>query len=308
MLEELVIGLVVTVVGALIIYSFRVKQLYVVVPRLFSNSLLTTNGKLVEIRVFNKARTAELDIKITLDPAIKYELVASTDNTSRLEKTGIIIPRLPAGDDYSVLLLVEGGDFNKERISTISSVSTKGKLLNKIEDVPPNIGNLILGAIGVIFLLAIPIGLIEGLSKWESAKQAHHLAKLEESLDHAWEDIERYSSSEFSNQYLYGEFPIHLVEVTRVGTRAKLKFRVINKAAAILELGYRAEWPFEDKEPEPWKYLPFKGLNVEPASTKDIDIFLFWPKGEKGQALVSFTMSVGDEDYLKAVKRVEIDV
>jgi len=114
MLEKFVLGLIVSALGALLIYAFRVRQLYVVIPRLFSVSSITTNGKLVEIRAYNKGRGIEEDVTINLDPSLKYEIVASTDSSCTLGQSTIRIPRIPPGNDFSVLLLVEGGDFFKE--------------------------------------------------------------------------------------------------------------------------------------------------------------------------------------------------
>lgn len=293
MIEEIMVGLVVTIVGTLIIYTFRLNQLYVVVPRLFSNSPLTTKGKLVELRVFNKGRAAEVEIRITLDPGVSYEIIASSDSTSSLRNSTVTIPRIPPGDDYSVLLLVEGGDFNNDRISGISSASTKGRLLRELTEVPPNFGKLLLGGIALIMLSVAPFASLEGYSKWQDIKNHDRVDQLEKSLGNVWENLDHYSNSEYRKHYSGGEFPIHLIGTVRNAKHVILKFRVINRAAAPLELHSIAEWPFSDGETEPWKYSKYQTQKISPGATEDFDVFLFWPKGKLDAATISFTMSLG---------------
>ncbi len=308
MIENVAVGLVVTLLGTLLIYAFKARQLYLVMPRLFSNYLLSTNGKLVELRVFNKGRSAETDVRIALDPELTYEIVASTDSTSTIVNSTIDVPRVPPGDDYSVLLLVEGGTFSNSRISGISSASTKGRVLDQLTEVPPNAGTALLAVIFGLALIGTPIAGLEGFDVWKKNQEKKELAELNAALDNRWSDLERYSNSGFAKLYGAGEFPFHQTSITRNGSRVKVTFTVINRAAAELEVRVRPEWPFNDDDPAPWESSIYVSVTVGAASNDAIDLELYWPKGEKGSAGFKFSYSVGADTYLSAQTKVDIDI
>ncbi len=312
MIEKLIIGLAVTTVGTLLVYAFRVKQLYVVIPRLFSVSVLTTNGKIAEVRTYNKGRSTEEDVLIALDPSLKYEIVASSDSTCVLESSAIKIPRIPPGDDFSVLLLVEGGDFSRERLSTISSKSTKGKLLNGIENVPPNAGTALLGVVAFLALMAAPITGIDYYykSKKVAAEEltASRLARLDYLRKEGWTEFDRYSASAFREYYLDGEFPLHQTKVERKGDVVEIQFRVVNKSAAELRLTALSKWPYKADDSRIFEDRNIFSHKVEPQSANNLTIKLFYPKGKKGEATIDFQLSVGTDSLITMKKRVVVDV
>lgn len=308
MIEKLVAALAATVLGSLLLYAFKLKQLYLVVPRLFSSSFLSTKGKLIEVRIFNRGKGAETDVQISFDPAITYEIIASTDSTCALQNSTVQIPRISPGDDYSVLLHVEGGDFNNDRIAGISSATTKGKVLKDLTEVPPNAGNAILGLVGILLLAASPVAAIEGYEAWQESKAQQHESEVVESLDNGWSEIGQYTRSKFSRLYALGEFPIHFVEQSRMGERVLVKFRIVNRAAAQLDTRMEATWEFSEAEPEPWRNTSYKSTITPPVSNSEIEMLLFWPKGKSGKAEIEFQLSVGEERYLESKTEVEIDV
>lgn len=312
MLEKLIIGLSVTTLGALLVYAFRVRQLYVVIPRLFSVSLLTTNGKVAEVRTYNKGRSTEEDVLITLDPSLKYEIVASSDSTCALESSAVKIPRIPPGDDFSVLLLVEGGDFSRERLSTISSKTTKGKLLNGIENVPPNAGNALLAVVAFLALMAAPVAGIHYYYEWQKASadelKAGRLARLDYLSKEGWSNLDRYSDSTFRDRYADGEFPIHQTKIARKGDIVEIQFRVVNKSAAELRLSALSEWPYKAEDPHSFDGRNIYIRKVEPQSADTVTIKLYYPKAKKGDATIEFHLSVGSDSFLSMTKRVAVDV
>ena len=196
MIEAIIIGLIVTVFGSVLLYAFRVRQLYVVIPRLFSVSALTSEGKIIEVRVFNKGRATEEDVLVALSPDRDYEVLASTDSSSALDGSFIRIPRIPPGDDYSVLMLVEGGDFTKDEISTVSSKITKGKFIEGIENVPQNTGSIVLFIAFFLSVLATPVVGFEMYDKWkEGISEREHterMSSLEFLSDIGWNSLDRY--------------------------------------------------------------------------------------------------------------------
>lgn len=312
MIENIVAGLIVTILGAVIIYAFKIRQLYLVIPRLFSSSLLSDTGKLVELRIFNKGSNSESNIQIFLDPIISYEIVASTDHTSKIDNSIILIPRIAPRDDYSVLLLVEGGDFTKDRVSSISSSSTKGKLIKEIGDVPPNTGKAILLIFAFIVLILTPIVGLESYSSWKESQNKEafkkHLTEVTKSLDQKWDSLDSYLNSDFEKNYKLGEFPIYLTGLHRNGNRVILNFKLINKSAARLDVNLTIQPPFLDKDPEPWKSSIYEHKTVSPASTDEIQATVFVPKGQSLDLQIPFQLAVGAEKYISAKTYVKIDI
>jgi len=312
MLEKLIIGLAVTTVGTLLVYAFRVRQLYVVIPRLFSVSVLTTNGRIAEVRTYNKGRSPEEDVLIALDPSLKYEIVASSDSTCVLESSAIKIPRIPPGDDFSVLLLVEGGDFSRERLSTISSKSTKGKLLNGIESVPPNAGKALLVVVAFLAVMAAPIAGIDYYYKSQQVAAeemtATRLARLDYLRKEGWNNLDRYSVSAFREHYPDGEFPIHQTKVERKGDVVEIQFRIVNKSAAELRLSALSEWPYKAEDPRIWEDRNIFVHKVEPQNANNLTIKLYYPKAKKGEATIEFQLSVGTDSLIAMTKHVVVDV
>lgn len=78
--EKITIGLVLFTVTSIIAYLFRMRQLYVVVPKLFRHSQISNEGSLCELLVYNKGNQVEEDIQVSLDPELKGELLASSSS------------------------------------------------------------------------------------------------------------------------------------------------------------------------------------------------------------------------------------
>ncbi len=302
MFEKLVVALLATVLGALLLYVFRLRQLYVVIPRLFSVSQLTSTGRMVELRVYNKSRGTEEDVAVSLEPSRIYEIVASTDATSSLKSAVIHIPRIPPGDDYSVLLLVENGDLTKDHVSTVSSKTTKGKVLPKIEDVPPNAGNVLLAILAVVLIAGGPIAAKEQYDQW---RLAHTLAEMDYLKENGWSNYEGYADSDLVRSYGKGEFPIYQMDVRRVGDAIIVPFKVVNNTAGEMKVIATPDQPYRESDPEPWRSgMAFK--DVEPMGNEVVEIRLHWPQKKAGTTAISFSISARDS-YITVTKAVNID-
>jgi len=312
MLEKIALGIFITMSGSLILYGFRVRQLYVVLPRLFSVSPLTNNGKMVEIRVINKSRVPEEDISIALAPGRCYEIIASTDASPNLKDNAISIPRIPPGEDFSVLLMIEGADFSKNEISTISSKMAKGKILDDLEKVPPNSGNFILGIFSILLVMGIMLFSIDYYNDWSKEKEemekSERLASLSFLKENGWASLERYSESSYRQNYKTGEFPIFQEGITRKGNVVFLKFRVINKAAAELSLSIAAEWPFKKDDPKPWEHAIKYSHSVLPGGVYEFPVAMYWPKGKHGKAYMTFHLSSGEDQYIGFTKTINVNI
>lgn len=131
-----------TIVGGLIVAALagwiRKPRLIVLVPRSFSYSQITDRGQLVEVSVFNRGFKTEETIDITLNHAMRYELVGSNSQEVLVSGNKITIPRVGPSDDVTVLLLVEPGTFKSNDIIQCLSKETMGRTVEKVENIPPN--------------------------------------------------------------------------------------------------------------------------------------------------------------------------
>jgi len=109
-----------------------------------------------------------------------------------LDKNVIKIARLHKKSKVSVLLLVENGDFSSKQILQADSKTEKGKVIEKVEEIPPNLFDLI-----VAFFLLIPL---VGAGAWagyifsetksiETDSIKDEQSKKEERLLEAWKQF-----------------------------------------------------------------------------------------------------------------------
>lgn len=154
------ISLVFALMGGLVLAAIlgwiRRPRLVVVVPRLFGYSHLTNRGNLVEISIFNRSMKTEESIELSLSKSLSFELVGANSQDVVLNEQKLIVPRIGAGDDLTVLLLVEGGQFSNADILSCLSKETKGKVVSGLENVPPTASQ----RVGLVaFLVVIPLAI-----------------------------------------------------------------------------------------------------------------------------------------------------
>ena len=101
------ISIVTTLLVAGLLSWLRIKQLYLVVPKLFEFSALTDKGTILELQVFNKSRSTEEEVHIDLPPHVRYDLIAADHSNARIEKNVVILPRMPPLSEASLIVLAE---------------------------------------------------------------------------------------------------------------------------------------------------------------------------------------------------------
>lgn len=165
--------LVTTLVGGLILAGLlgwiRRPRLVVLVFRQFSYSQLSDRGHLLELSILNRGFKTEEAVELTLNNALRYDLLGANSQDVAVTKNKIAIPRIGPSDDVTVLLLVEGGTFKKDDIVQCLSKETKGQVVAKLEEVPIT-GPQRVGLIG--FAVVIPAflyGLTTGIDYFYKA-------------------------------------------------------------------------------------------------------------------------------------------
>lgn len=232
-------GIAIAVLGALVMYAFRVRQLYLLVPKMFGYSALTEKGKILELRVFNRGRSMEEDVHIDMPPALTYELIAADHPDVQLDKNKLVLSRIPPRSEVSLVVLAEGAIEAESFSPTLSSKTTKGKVVKKLEEVPPNAGVVVLSIGGVLMLFAlvilIPSKWIEYQNERQETQKKEILGRYAFLEQSGWRKFDSYVFSEVRRSYSGFEFPIAFNSARRKGNYVEIQFLATNKTAAPLK-------------------------------------------------------------------------
>lgn len=308
MIEEVVIGLTITIVGTILISIFRIRQLYIVIPRLFPKTLLSADSNIVELRVFNRSKFMEEDVIIKLNANYEYEIIATTLDEISMNDKKIFIPRLSPTDEHSVLMLIENAHFKEDDILSITSKTTKGKLFKLLQDIPPNYGKLLLSILILISLIIAPLLSINFYFKYKEINEIENkriqIEKLSFLKKEGWQDFDIYATSELNKLYIDGEFPIYQNSIERVENSIFIDFIIINKTAKKMEVTIRLDNPYANLNPDIFQRLkiPIEFIDIEPMGTKKLRLSIYWPKKEVDKLPIDFSINSGNESfYLKKI-------
>lgn len=225
-----------TVVAALAVSYFNKRRLFVVVPKLFPHSNLGTSARTAEVTIFNKGYRTEEDVRIEIDGSLSYELIASTQPTARIENSVIRIDRLVGGDEVTILLHVERGNFTKNQIASFSSKDCKGVAVEKVEHVPPRFGDLA-QALFALAVVAAFFGFVGWTAKDFFDDELLPSQELDRNeivippalIDLGWRNMESFVSAKFYKEFEGKGFPISIVSSNLKGQIATVKFSAKNE-------------------------------------------------------------------------------
>lgn len=174
---------------------------------MFAHGALAGKGKIVEMRVVNKGRSMEEEIHIDMPPDFTYELIAADHPDVRLVKNRMTLDRFAPATDISIILLVEGPNELDNFLPSINSKTTKGKVLKKIEEIPPNIGNVILTVFIIIIVVFLTSYITKKIFDYQEQKVKEKYSYLE---TEGWKLYETFIDSKVKQNYINTEFPITL--------------------------------------------------------------------------------------------------
>ncbi|MDY6451287.1 hypothetical protein [Acinetobacter faecalis] len=303
--QEIILKILIAIISSLVMifltYIFKRRQLYVATENLYRTSEISNKGVLCEISIFNRGRQIEEDIKVSLDNSLKYELLAFNDSNMSLDKNIIKISRLHKKSKVSVLLLVENGDFTHKQIIQVDSKTEKGKVIKNVEEVPPNLFDLILG-----FLLLLPFIVVSAWAGYIYKDTSDTKISLDNKIKFiengeyyvsnenlklkkmGWLNLIDYEGSKLSKSYFGTEFPIRFLEKKSLEDgRVIFAFELINKTALpfrvsvdiadksfIQEMENRIQFynSIDDIQPLSKKLLVTKPINIEKYKKLDFSI------------------------------------
>jgi len=293
------VGIVTVLIGSALLYVFKLRQLYLVIPRLFEYSTLSPNGKSAEVFLINKGRQTEEDIIIELDKNSNYTLLASSSSQISIVDNKIKIERILPKSSSSILILAEGGNFSSSSISAFSSKFTNGRIIDSLDSVPPNFGNMF---IGVLFALGIPLLLYLGATKIPDIYYQYKASKYNEDIRNQWEGIEKFVSTDLSDNYSSVEFPLILQSRSRNRDTLLLQYRAVNKLAAPLDIfaSYKGFFlkSVDDRNEK---------FTIPPYAFEDFTLRCYSPMKGKEDYSVAFLLSGGTGNVVSLVNKIKIE-
>jgi hypothetical protein len=242
-------------VGAGLLFAFtqyfRHRRLCLV-TNYYPRSELSATGKAVAFTILNRGHRSEKTIQIELDPARSYTLLAATTEAISLNSNILRIDHMHARDDVSVIVEVDGGDFDNNRIVRFGSSETAGKVFNKLNDVPLTPG-VVPGAVMLGLLMLGGPGFLIGniiceqectkykIETIQSFKSPFELSKEQEERVNAlekigWSNTDDFVRSELDQFYPIGEYPVTVSDVRRAGEFVGLRIEISNKGSDWLSI------------------------------------------------------------------------
>jgi hypothetical protein len=280
------VGLAVLAIG----YCFRMRQLYLVVSRLFQYSKLSKSAKTMELIIVNRGRQSEEDIRIEFDPSYTYRMIALTSPTIKLEGSVLQIQRIPPRDEVSVVLETTNKNFSKKNVAAISSKTSKGKILEKIQEVPPNAGNtaLVIGA----FIL-IPTLMWFSADEYFKYKEQKGKPPVQDVSKTGWKNLDDYAKSTLAGFYLDGKFPVEIKGYRRVKDRIFLGIELINNTDEWLSFGVNVVSPAGESD------------NFDPRYKTYIQDVMVAPKGTLKQSFNAYLPAKFSHQFLLVQVNIE---
>lgn len=286
-IEKIAIGLVLFVVTSIVAYLFRMRQLYVAVPKLYRHAPISKDGSLCEMIVYNRGNQVEESIQVDLDPELRGELIASSSADITFEGATMKIERLHKGSEASAMILIENGTFDATRIISVSSKATKGSVLKTVRDLPPNFAKAFL--VAMLYLGFFP-ALVYGPKVYDQLHSEYVEYRLQSLYQQGWTNLSTYYGSEMRQSYSDHEFPIRLID-HRVNSEKKptMTFEVYNKTA--LPMSVTAN----KRGSQPGDISNYASADLPPMSKQTLSAPVPERSSGSQNTELEFTLKAGDE-------------
>lgn len=294
MLEKVLVGLSIPLVVALIVYIFKIRQLYLLVPKMFGHeNALSSKGKIVEIRVWNRGKAMEEDVHVEMPPQLSYTLLASDQAGMKLDSNRLTLARLSPLSEASAVLLAEG-EFTAEGFApSLTSKAAKGTVLKRIEDLPGNFGHI---AVSVALVFGLMIGIFSlgtgAIKAWEDFQARRWTAQTKD----GWK-LGNFAASNFSESYNGSDFPVAIKSITRKGDKISVTFTLANKATNDVEFSAYLTLGDKDKDRLLSSTTAAFNRSVAPFQAKDFELSAELPRGflDAQNLRISFSFEVAGE-------------
>jgi hypothetical protein len=311
------------VIGGLIVAGLvawiKRSRISILVPRTFSYSQFTDEGQLVEISVFNRGFKTEHAIDVGLNRNFAYEIVGSNTEYATLSNKRLQIERIGPSDEATVLLLVEGGTFKPDDITQCLSKDTKGKLVSKLEEVPPTgpqrVG-LVAALVGFPVLLFVAyygfthlLASSEQLASSAPTSSSKQVAKASTIEVQGWTVPGYYKTTSGSlfNSFSDGKVQIRFEPTERKGKWVTVPFTVINSTSKVITASISMLTAASSKEQKSYD-LTSGDILVVPNQSQERSIRVIIPEASSNEAertiFVDGFIRTADGDSLSIHKRI----
>jgi hypothetical protein len=292
-IEKILLAIIAFAITSVLAYLFKMRQLYVALPKLYSHAPLTKNGALAELIVYNRGNQVEEEIQIEIDQALSIDLIASSSAEITLEKSIIKLNRLHKGSEQSVVLLIEEGSLNKDKIKSISSKGVKGRLYGGTHEVPPNFARFFLF---IVLMLAVFPALFYGLRSIDTLKEKWAERQLSALFKEGWNGLQNYYGSDLRESYHGTEFPLRLINTSVGKNSVTATYEVANKTALPLEVSsLKLSRLREDANSR----SPYYGaVKVTPLTAKNLNIEIPFTEGTNNSYILEFFIENGEEKII----------
>ena len=285
-------GLVFPIIIVVLSWLFKVRQLYLVVPKKYNYGALRGKGNVVELNIFNRGRSIEEDVHINLPPDIECDIIAADSPDISINDKFIKIDRLTPSTEISMIILVEGNVVSNEFSPTISSKQTKGKIFKRTSDVPPNYGTTILLILGLILFTICAASLYPA---YDYMKGRYIVAQHKEIVDDGFEEygLIQFFNSDISQNYKKGEFPIRFIKCENGVNDFDCKFRLVNKTAVPMGITAFAE----DASSKNFERF-YEIIDIKSLQSGELNIKLVPKRNiESSSAIIMFSIQFGQERF-----------
>lgn len=260
-IEKIAIGLIIFLATSVLAYLFKLRQLYVVTPKLFRHASVSKDGSLCEVIIYNRGSQAEEAIQVELDPSLRAELLASGTAEMTLVGSTIKLERLHKNSEASAILLVENGVLDATKLVSISSKAVKGRVCKTVADVPPNSARAFLFAMALVGFFPATVYLPKAYDAIYARYTAYALRNAPVT---GWSGLGEYFSSDLRSSYSSQEFPVLYSGAQKAGAKEQLRFDVLNKTTIPLTVY------FDIKNSPKYGSPYFSSVTVDPLSKSEL--------------------------------------
>ncbi|MFB9245756.1 hypothetical protein IV454_09645 [Massilia antarctica] len=126
-----------TVIGTLAVagvwWIIKSRWLYVIAPKLYMTT--SRNGEQIHsLSIYNAGLLLEEEVTMIIRPVCRFEIVGTSKSTVTVQGNIITIPKLIRLETVTLLLLVQGRQFEHADIESIESKATHGKVVANKEN------------------------------------------------------------------------------------------------------------------------------------------------------------------------------
>jgi hypothetical protein len=258
------------------------RQLYLVVFRLFQHSKLNQSAKTVELIIINRGRQTEEEIVVEFDPAHTYQMIASTSPGIMLDGSLMQIKRIPPRDEVSVILETTCNDFSKKNIAAISSKTSKGRIFEKLDEVLPNAGYVALFFAAILMIPLIMWASVDTYIKYIEQKELHSIQDVSKA---GWKNLDRYAQSTLVGFYPKGEFPVEIRGHRKTKDLVILDINLNNQTDDWIQFSVYTISPASSKDPDPTDNRWIQDVMVAPKETQKRSLKSYLPTNFPHQIL-----------------------